>query len=836
MRTWTRRAGLTIGFLLVIVRAATDAEAKDCRRETPLPAEIQLTAPGPEVPEEIARFAGVWNGAWYEEGVPGLCNSLVVERLYPNGFAELIDSYGFHVPLDIKTPGYFRAVGRVKDGVLTYFNRSGKRLEFRWMDGGLRGTFEGEKDARFEAIASLAEISCGHGAAAPPQAPAGRRDRLTVATLQSPAASDGAPDHNGYYGPLGAHAPAKEPFTGRLALTDGRWYRSFEGCPGLTRDLPPLSLAFFTVGGDLVPVERGIIFPDGSAGYANLILSPGKVWSEPDDQGYSRAAFPFVFTTQVSNETHNALATFLYRGNEVSQVHFQIVEETAAWNRFDAWGSWAAVYETGGIEGLAALEAGYAAERADQMPMLPRAALIERIGADATDGLLGAWGREHVSAAGLAVEGQIYVAACQTRYGPHPYCRHMRHGVYSVTKSLGAALTLLRLAQKYGAEVFDLKVRDYLEINANQEAWDEVTFADLLNMAAGIGNNHPQREPLKPGADGSSPRDWRLAFDARTKLDIAFAHYGNLPWGPGEVMRYNTTHTFILSAAMNSLVTQREGREAKLWELMAEEVLQPIGVHHLPVLHTRAPDGSPGIPIFGSGSYPTIEDAAKIGLLLQNGGKHNGAQLLHPEKLAEALFRAGPAGLPTGNDNIFGDGRYHLSFWGKPYRNSEGCRSYLPAMLGYGGNIVALLPNGVVALRFADGFNYESQSIVAAGERFGTFCPTLARRSKPPEKPGERLSAETVRHAFTGHTFYADDWHSYLAADGTIFSASPDKYWLGRWRVDEEGHYCSLYETWRPGVESCYVVYRIGEGFEIWPTDRWDVTALRRVEGNPEGY
>jgi hypothetical protein len=32
----------------------------------------------------------------------------------------------------------------------------------------------------------------------------------------------------------------------------------------------------------------------------------------------------------------------------------------------------------------------------------------------------------------------------------------MRHGVFSVTKSLGAALALLRLAQKYGDAVPDV--------------------------------------------------------------------------------------------------------------------------------------------------------------------------------------------------------------------------------------------------------------------------------------------------------------------------------------------------------------------------------------------
>ena len=38
--------GLTIG---------TQATAKECHRETPLPADVRLSTPGPEVPEAVAR-------------------------------------------------------------------------------------------------------------------------------------------------------------------------------------------------------------------------------------------------------------------------------------------------------------------------------------------------------------------------------------------------------------------------------------------------------------------------------------------------------------------------------------------------------------------------------------------------------------------------------------------------------------------------------------------------------------------------------------------------------------------------------------------------------------
>ena len=57
--------------------------------------------------------------------------------------------------------------------------------------------------------------------------------------------------------------------------------------------------------------------------------------------------------------------------------------------------------------------------------------------------------------------------------------------MFSVTKSLGAAVALLRLAQKYGDEVFDLKIKDYVPVTAGHDGWERVTFGDALNMATG---------------------------------------------------------------------------------------------------------------------------------------------------------------------------------------------------------------------------------------------------------------------------------------------------------------------------------------------------------------
>lgn len=72
----------------------------------------------------------------------------------------------------------------------------------------------------------------------------------------------------------------------------------------------------------------------------------------------------------------------------------------------------------------------------------------------------------HLKAGGLIIDGMIDLRGCETRAGPYPYCEQMRHGVYSVTKSMGAAVALLRLAQKYGDQLLDLKIKDYVTVTA----------------------------------------------------------------------------------------------------------------------------------------------------------------------------------------------------------------------------------------------------------------------------------------------------------------------------------------------------------------------------------
>ena len=557
------------------------------------------------------------------------------------------------------------------------------------------------------------------------------RTSLTAAELMAAQDVGARPVQNALFMPVGTHGPARHRFEGTLSIPEfelraalaATTVRAPNLLPGQAL-FPGVDLQFFEHVGHLVPLRRDAVRPQGGTAWYQIIVSPGQVWSEPSDDGLSRASFLFILVNDFSNNSHNGLATFLFDDTRVSSLRLQITQEAAPWAVHDMWGQTPMAYRPHAIANRAGLAEKYVQEVARDMPMRAWSKLAAVAEVDSVTPIIHQHGSfEGVSAAGLIVDGVIYAHPCRARYGDYPYCRHMRHGVYSVTKTMGAALTMLRLAQKFGPEIFDLKIADYVDIDVGHDGWAEVTFAHVLGMAAGIGYRSRQREPLKFEANEDNPTllKWLRAPSAMDKLSMALNVGGDYPWGPGEVARYDTMHTFILSAAMDAFLKIREGPDADLWDMVQTEILEPIGAYHVPIMRTVESDGGRGLPIMGFGLYLTIDDVAKVAALMHDGGKYKDLQLLHPGKLAEALYRTEKRGLPTGG--IGQDHDYHLSFWMKPFNDNKGCELWLPKMMGYGGNIVMILPNRTTAFRFADNHQYAARDLALAAHDVRPLCP-----------------------------------------------------------------------------------------------------------------
>lgn len=554
--------------------------------------------------------------------------------------------------------------------------------------------------------------------------PAQPRDRLMLTALMGSEYQGAAPLDNRYFMPLGTWEAARHEFEGTLIIPEFVMHHSGKETDSADPQdyFPGFALDFFMHGRYLVPISRETVHTFGDRSYWRIIISPGTVWFEPGDGGMSRASFPFALVSDVFNEVHNGMATFVYDEAQVSSLFLQVTQETAPWNKTDFWGVTTVDYMPHPLENKNRFAARFTEEEQRQIPILPFSALGENVDTVLLEMFNGGIEREEISATGLIWNDKLYLQPCYTRYGDYPYCRYMRHGAFSLTKAMGASIALLRLAEKYGEDVYDLEVADYVTIKAAHGGWESVTFADALNMATGVGDHMPERvEPNVMQGDEEQPKffSFMRAKSMQEKLDIAFS-YGNYPWGPGEVARYNSINTFILSAAMDGFLKSKEGPDADIWEMVLTEVYRPIGIFHTPIMRTIESDESTGLPFFGYGLYPNVDDVAKLSILLQNGGRHQGRQLLHAGRLAEALYRTNVTGLPTGESDEYGEVTYYLSFNGLPYRCEDGRVRRIPVSTGYGGNHWVLLSNGITTFRFCDANQYGVGSMVDVAE---AICP-----------------------------------------------------------------------------------------------------------------
>ena len=586
------------------------------------------------------------------------------------------------------------------------------------------------------ALLALALLAAAHaaGAGSPPR-------HFSAAELRAARFTPGVVD-NAAFAPAPGAARAREGFEGTIMLREAPMATTpapLEPARVLGRDpalFPAVELAFFTVDGDLVPVTQEVIRAGTSAAgrsFWDVIVQPGQVWSEAGDGGWSRAGFPFALVNSLEGETHNGLATFLYRGREVTQLRYQVVQQTAPFlvpQRFTASGVVPARYRAEGVAERAALERRYRASLADAVRILPWSALESRVGADRLAGFDGPLAADDLVASGLDVEGTLYLRDCPSAGGPLTWCERARFGVWSATKALANAVALLHLAQKYGPGVLELRIRDYVTEAAARPGWESVRFVDAINMATGIGNGSTRTTPNHSG-DGYLEGSYGTWYEARSRADKVaklLATGGVYPWGPGRITRYRDQDMFILGVAMDSFVKSREGAAGSLWSMLEREVFEPIGIHYAPINRTIEPDASAGQPLMAYGYYPTLGDLVKIARLFQAGGRAGGEQILFAPLVRALSAGADARGLPTGQTSRFGETHYFFAFWETRYDATQGCRLYLPVMEGWGGNLVALLPGRLTALQLAKAAEDESgwgERVVAlatVGNRLVDFC------------------------------------------------------------------------------------------------------------------
>ena len=503
---------------------------------------------------------------------------------------------------------------------------------------------------------------------------------------------------------------------------------------------PALELPFVIENGVFMPASRQIHQGVDGRSFWQLIPGPGRVWQEPADSGSYRVGFVFTLGNNIDHLSYHGLGLLIFGSDRSSAgLRYQATQggvPIVLPFGLEIWGYAPCEWSQQPTPAGTTTSAPYRNERTNLRRLRPWNDLAEHCPDDLLAAVCDGYGAQSAVTCALATSSDIFATPYYTVNGEHPNLATLRQGIWSATKSAGAGLALFHLAERYGPEVFDVRVADLLEVTAEHDGWSEVCLRDCFNMASGIGDLAPEAEPPGIFADYDMFWDtdsvpvqrylrWFAAPSRAERLEAAFSH-DSYPWGPGQVARYRDQDFFVLAAAMDALVKEREGTNAGLWPLIEQDVYGPIGVTHAVVNRTVEPDGSPGMPLLGGGLFLTLEEVACIAALYQALGEHAGEQLLHRASVVEATDPHTAKGLPTGLHNADGQIRYHMGFWHRPYRTRDGKLRYLPTMFGYGGTEIVLLPNSMTAIRFGhddprDDTSYDVTPLVRVAEQLSAF-------------------------------------------------------------------------------------------------------------------
>jgi len=514
--------------------------------------------------------------------------------------------------------------------------------------------------------------------------------------------------------------PGMYTFEGRLELLEeknGGQIQMLRGELGPEYSyLPEFDFEFVQDNGYLIPVQRGNIIADHPVW--NIILELGRVWQEDGDNGFSRASLPFALTVKGGNATFNGTLTFLFDDGQVSKVWYQITQETTSYTRANLWGVLDAAYHPGAVTGSEKIRADFASELAARMPVKP----IEALADDYPGVDISAFGRgvtpEHMTWYGVVVNGVNYIGGCRTRFGLYPYCESMRATSYSTAKSAFVSVALMRLAQKYGLDVTDLLIKDYVPEYANSAGeWEQVTFNNTTDMSTG--NYESSAYMVDDESDkmgeffGAQPYAERIkaAFSAPHKVE------------PGTRWVYRTSDTFILTRAIQNYLQTQQGTDSDIYQFVVDEVYRPLGLGPGVFTTMRTADNDwQGEAEGGYGQWWIPDDIAKIGtFLIRDSGKINDEQILNPDLLAASLQQnPDDRGVQIDSQRM-----YNNSFWANHYTISNGfdCEFWVPQMLGVSGNVVALFPNGITYYYFSDNQEFTWDAALRESDKIIPLCP-----------------------------------------------------------------------------------------------------------------
>lgn len=534
----------------------------------------------------------------------------------------------------------------------------------------------------------------------------------------------GEPVSAAEYAPAPGARPASNRFAGRLQArtsdtVDGFSLRRDEfglvvaERPGVDR-LPPFDFQFVQHEDLLIPMTAGPVINDHP--WWEFAFTTGLVWDEPGDAGWSRAAIPFALKERREDCTHNGLMTFLYReAGDVSAIAFQVTNQTCSYLQFDMSGTLSADYRPGIVADASARIAATVNNRDGRMPTR----WIAGIGKDYPGASADAFGSaseiapEDLSVYGFIIDDRHYVSDCPGPYGPYPYCDDMALPSYSTAKSIVAGFGLMLLEAEYpgaaAANIEDL-------VPECGPTWHDVTIEHALDMATGHFES-----PDMHGDEDAAVNSRFFAGDHAVKIDVACNGYARKA-EPGTHLSYHTWDTYLAGVAMNAFLRDRRGGDADFFDdLVVDKLFRPLGLSDLAAATRRTYDKERQ-PHSGFGLTLVRDDVARLARFIgPMDGRINGEAVLD-RRLFDAIKQRipGDPGLVAELDTI----HYNNGFRSFDVSTHIGCDTpvWVVVLSGFGGIIIAVMPNDTAYYYFSDGNEFRYLDAVREAHRIRPMC------------------------------------------------------------------------------------------------------------------
>lgn len=291
-------------------------------------------------------------------------------------------------------------------------------------------------------------------------------------------------------------------------------------------------------------------------------------------------------------------------------------------------------------------------------------------------------------------KGRVF---CDANFGV--YRSDFCHTVHSMSKTV-TALAIGMLFDEGALSPDDVLAEILDKGSITKFIKNGITVKELLTMSTGVSFNE---------LGSVTETDWEKAFfESATKFD------------PGEKFEYNSMNTYMLSCVIKKVsgTGVNEYLEKRLWT--------PLGIEHHPWEVSPA-----GIEKGGWGLYLRREDAAKIGVLVMNGGVWNGKRILSEKTVS--LFTRRHRQAPA----EYGGFDYGCQIWVS--RNYKGF--LFNGMFGQ--NVLGIKENGIVIA--ANGGNdevFQQSSFFTLVEKY--FGHLTAADSLPENKKAYKALCKTV--------------------------------------------------------------------------------------------